>query len=151
MEQQIITIEQVTEVSQEVSKTIRSLAKQLGNNYKQLTDDDIKEMVTSPNIFLLAAREEGNMVGMITLIVYRIPYTKKAYIDDLVIDESQRGKGLGTRLMEKAIQLAREKGAHYVDLTASPHRAAGNKLYEKMGFQKRDTNVYRLTFDYGKV
>ena len=69
----------------------------------------------------------------------------------VIVDESYRGRHIGTMLMERAISLAVEKGASYIDLTARPRRDASNKLYEVLGFQKRETNVYRKIIDYGEV
>lgn len=151
MENKII-IEQLTVFSPEDAEAIKRLAQTLGKNYLKLTDEDVKDMLTSSSTNILVAREEkGKIVGMLTLLIYRIPYTKKSYLDDLVVDEGYRGLGIGTRLLEKSLEIAREKGAIYVDLTASPERIAGNRLYEKLGFKKRETNVYRLVFDYAEV
>jgi ribosomal protein S18 acetylase RimI-like enzyme len=108
-------------------------------------------MITSPNTTVLVAKIGETIVGMITLFVYRIPYVKKAYLDDLAVDEAHRGKGIAKRLMNHAMNLAKEKGASYIDLTARPRRAEGNNLYENLGFKKRETNVYRLVFDYGEI
>ena len=84
-------------------------------------------------------------------IIYRIPYVKKAYLDDLIVDPEFRGHGIGSALMKHATNFSREKGAAYVDFTARPRREDSNGLYEKLGFKKRDTNVYRVIFDYGEV
>jgi ribosomal protein S18 acetylase RimI-like enzyme len=88
---------------------------------------------------------------MVTVLIFRIPYVKKAYLDDLIVDEAFRGHGLGSKLLQKAISLAKEKDAAYVDFTSRPRRIAGNTLYEKLGFKKRDTNVYRLILSYEEV
>jgi len=146
-----IIIEPVTIITTEIQEAIKQLTPKIGNNYKPLNDEDIVEMVASPNTTILLARIDQKIVGMITLLVYRIPYVKKAYLDDLVIDEAYRGKGIAKQLMQKATDLAKEKGASYIDLTARPRREEGNSLYEKIGFKKRDTNVYRLIFDYDEV
>ncbi len=146
-----IVIEPVTKVTAEIQEAIKRLTPKIGNNYKPLHDEDIAEMVASPNTTIIIARFDQKIVGMITLLVYRIPYVKKAYLDDLVIDEEYRGNGIAKQLMQKAMDLAKEKGASYIDLTARPRREEGNSLYEKFGFKKRDTNVYRLVFDYDEV
>ncbi len=151
MENQQLTITALTQTSPEDLEAIRNLAKKIGNNYKELTTEDFDDMVSSPNITVLVAKAGEKIVGMITVLIYRIPYVRKAYIDDLVIDEAYRGKGIAKQLMQHAIDLSKEKSAAYIDLTARPRRAEGNSLYESFGFQKRDTNVYRLVFDYGEV
>lgn len=146
-----ITIEQLTSFSNKEAETIRTLSKTLGKNYKSLTDDDITEMITSPATTLFVARENGEIVGMITLVLYRIPYVRKAYLDDLVVNEAHRGQGIGSQLIHEAIIQAKRKGAAYVDFTSRPRRYKSNKLYEKLGFTKRETNVYRLALDYAEV
>src|SRR6185436_132613 len=128
-------IEHITSFSPELAQDIRRLAKFVGNNYKELTDEDVREMITSSVTTILVAKSEGRIVGMITVVVYRIPYIRKAYLDDLVVDEAYRGQGIGTMLLEEAVTYAKEKGAAYVDFTARPRRAESNGLYEKMGFK----------------
>ncbi len=147
-----IVIEQVKEFSEETAEAVRSLLKQLVSNYKPLTDDALKEMLNSPQSFLLVAKEatSGQIAGMITLTVFRIPDSKKAYLDDVIVDEKFRGRGIAVLLTEKAIALVKENNADYVELTSNPKRVAAIHIYEKLGFQKRDTNVYRLRFSYEK-
>lgn len=153
MESNEIIIEQVTTFSSDIAEAVRTLAQQIGNNYSPLTDDDVREIIDSPSSFLSIARDVATkqVAGMIMLSVYRIPYTKKAYIDDLIVDKSFRKRGIATQLMQAAIDIAKEKDAAYVDFTSRPRRAAGNTLYQKLGFQQRETNVYRLTLSYGEV
>ena len=153
MDSKDFIIEQVKAFSPEMADAVRNLAIQIGKNYKTLTDDDLKEILDSPHSFLFIAKHISTqeIAAMIMVIVYRIPYVKKAYLDDLIVDPKFRGKGIATELMKQASDFAKEKGAAYVDFTARPRREASNSLYEKMGFKKRDTNVYRLLFDYGEV
>ncbi len=153
MENKDIIIEQVTEFSSDISDAIKKLAPKIGRNYKELVVADITEMIDSPNTFIFVAKDkkDNKIAGMITLIVIRIPYVKKSSFEDLIVDEEYRGHGIGSMLLEKALEVAKEKGAAYVDFTSRPTRTAGNNLYEKLGFEKRDTNVYRRVFDYGEV
>lgn len=154
MDQEDIKIERVTKYSPEITKTVRLLAQQIDHNYKPLSHADVKEMLTSSNVcFLFFARDisTNQVTGMIMLLVYRIPYTRKGYIEDLIVDESFRGRGIGKALLKKAVETAKAKGAAYLDLTSRPSRVESNDLYEKFGFQKRETNVYRLIFDYGEI
>jgi ribosomal protein S18 acetylase RimI-like enzyme len=152
MQSSAFTIEQVTTFTPEIAQAIRKLAKQLGPNYKELTDADLQEMLSSPIHFLYVAydKQSSQVVGMILLLVYRIPYLRKAHLDDLAVDETFRSQGLGTQLLQKAIAVAKEKGVTYVDFTSRLTRGPANKLYAKLGFTKHDTNVYRLVFPYEK-
>jgi ribosomal protein S18 acetylase RimI-like enzyme len=153
MEKGQISIQVVEHFSTEVADALKILTPKIGNNYKQLTDADIQEMISSPNTFILLAREEVGMKirGMITLLVIRIPYVRKASIEDLIVDEAFRGQGVGSLLFARAVTLAKEKGVGYIDFTSRPRRVAGNKLYEKLGFFQRETNVYRKVIDYKEV
>lgn len=146
-------IQKVTSFTPQIAESLRHLAQQLGKNYHELHDEDIQEMIASPlhHLFVAKDTKTDTVAGMILAVVYRIPYVRKAYLDDLIVDASFRGHGLGTKLLQCALDLAKEKGAAYVDFTSRPSRDAGNSLYEKLGFKKRDTFVYRKVFDYGEV
>ena len=148
-----VRIETIKEFSPEIALSLRHLAKQLGKNYQELTDADVKEMLSYPTHTLFIARDSDSneVAGMLLCMVYRIPYVRKAYLDDLVVDNSFRGRGIATLLFKAAIDFAKEQGAAYVDFTSRPLRGAGNNLYEKLGFAKRDTNVYRIIYNYGEV
>lgn len=152
MESKAFAIEKITEFTPHIADSLRILAKQIGKNYQPLSDNDIKEMIISSthNLFVVKDTSENKIVGMILVLIYRIPYVRKAYLDDLVIDVDYRKNGLGTLLIQTALEYAKEQGAAYVDFTSRPYRGAGNNLYEKFGFKKRDTNVYRVTFHYGE-
>jgi len=108
----------------------------------------LAEMVSSPAITLLVAREPdagGEIVGSLTLAMFRIPTGLRAWIEDVVVDSAQRGKGIGEALTRAALRAAQEAGATTVDLTSRPSREAANRLYQRIGFQKRETNIYRYT------
>lgn len=147
-----IVIEQLTSYNTTDANALRHLAQQIGTNYQTLTDEAIQEMLASDMHFLYVARRDDThaIVGMLLLLVYRIPYVKKAYLEDLVVDRDYRNKGIATKLFSEVLGIARQKGAAYVDFTSRAERGASIGLYEKFGFQKRDTNVYRVVFTYGQ-
>jgi ribosomal protein S18 acetylase RimI-like enzyme len=101
-------------------------------------------IVEQPGARLLVFRDGGEILGTLTLTLYRIPTGLQARIDDVVVDEAARGKGAGEALSRKAIELAREAGAKNVTLTSRPSREAANRLYQRIGFIPVETNVYRL-------
>ncbi|HVK75967.1 MAG TPA: GNAT family N-acetyltransferase [Kofleriaceae bacterium] len=96
---------------------------------------------------VLIARDAGAIVGALTLTLYRIPTGLQARIDDVVVDGAARGRGIGEALSREAIRIAREAGARNVSLTSRPAREAANRLYQRIGFQRLDTNVYRYPLD----
>lgn len=144
-----IVIEKLTKLSSKDAEALRHLTMLIGPRSQSLTDNDIREIYTSSHISLIVARtlSTRQIIGMVTLAIYRIPYTKKAYLDDIVVDEKHRGQGIGSRLLDTAIHLAKEQRAAFIEFTSHPRRIASNKLYEKFGFTKRETNIYRLTYE----
>lgn len=95
---------------------------------------------------LLIAVEDGHIYGSMTLVVFTIPTGVRAWIEDVVVDEAARGKGVGALLNQTALDMAKEMGATTVDLTSRPSREAANRLYQRLGFEARETNVYRYKF-----
>ena len=109
------------------------------------TEDAVETIVSSPVTRLLVARDaEDAIVGTLTLVAFRIPTGVGAWIEDVVVDEHARRRGVGEALMAAAIRLAEESGARHVNLTSRPEREAANRLYKRLGFEERETNVYRL-------
>jgi ribosomal protein S18 acetylase RimI-like enzyme len=110
----------------------------------------VEEVVGSPSTRLLLARDAADaIVGTLTLVVVRTPTGVRATIEDVVVDAAVRGRGAGQALTREAIRMARDAGARSVDLTSRPGREAANRLYARMGFTPRDTNLYRLPLDDG--
>jgi len=141
-------IEEVREFSVEVACAVRSLTSQLGQDSQELDDESIKEIIDSPVTHLYFARlsETHEIVGMVTLSVFRIPYRRRAWIDDIVVDQMHRNNGFGVQLLKYAMEMAKEKHAKILDLTSQPVRVSANKLYLSLGFKMRETNVYRFDF-----
>jgi ribosomal protein S18 acetylase RimI-like enzyme len=120
------------------------LVPQLSSSNPAPTREQLQAMVDSPAITLLIARDEdGKLVGSLTLAMFRIPTGLRAWIEDVIVDGSQRGKGLGEALTRHALDVAEAAGATTVDLTSRPSREAANRLYQRVGFERRETNVYR--------
>jgi ribosomal protein S18 acetylase RimI-like enzyme len=92
---------------------------------------------------MFVARVGAEIVGSLTLVLYRIPTGLKAWIEDVVVDSGARGHGVGEALNRAALDEARRQGARAVSLTSRPSREVANRLYHRLGFVARDTNVYR--------
>ena len=138
-------VELVRESSPELVEAMGRLVPQLSSSASDPTESEISALVDSESAFLLLARSETNeIVGMLTLALVRIPTGLRAWIEDVVVDERARGAGIGSALVSEAIAIARGEGARTVDLTSRPDRAAANRLYERLGFARRETNVYRF-------
>lgn len=136
-------IEPASRITDELLEALTRLIPQLKISSPRLTRDDVAALVSSEAVTLLTARSDaGILVGMLTLIVYRVPTGVRARIEDVVVDESARGQGIAVALVERALEVARAKGADGVALTSNPRRAAANRLYQKVGFKKWETNVY---------
>jgi ribosomal protein S18 acetylase RimI-like enzyme len=104
-------------------------------------------MVDSDTATLFVARDDGVAVGTLTLVVFSIPTGLRAWVEDVVVDEVARGGGIGEALISAAVEEARGRGVRSIDLTSRPSREAANALYQKLGFKRRDTNVYRLVIE----
>lgn len=139
-------IEILKKFSLELITALNKLLKQLDNTATPLTKADIENMIVSPAIRLFVARRLDNeeIIGMLTMIIFRIPYAKKGLFEDIVVDKEYRKKGIGTKLIATALNLARKEGVVYLDFTSRPTRMAANNLYQHLGFKKRDTSVYRI-------
>ena len=139
------TIEIVDHPTAEVVEALARLLPQLSS----ATPPDAAALTTimSAGSTLFVARVDGTIVGSLTLVLYRIPTGLKAWIEDVVVDEAARGHGVGAALNLAALDEARRRGAKAVSLTSRPSRAAANRLYQRIGFSARDTNVYRFSLE----
>jgi ribosomal protein S18 acetylase RimI-like enzyme len=141
-------IEPASRVTDELIDALTRLIPQLKISSPRLTRDEVAALLASDAVTLLTARgDAGVIVGMLTLIVYRVPTGVRARIEDVVVDESVRGQGIAVELVQRALTIARAKGADGVALTSNPRREAANKLYQKVGFERWETNVYFYKFE----
>ena len=123
---------------------IKQLLRELSGKTVELDKEYFSEVLAQDHFYLLTARQTGNIVGMASIYFVRTLKGLKGYIDNVVVDNRHRGKGLGQDLIKRLIILAKRKGAKYIDLTSKPSRIEANLLYQKLGFKNRKTNVYRL-------
>ena len=141
-----VTIEEATEVTDELVAAFARLVPQLSRTSPVPGPSELAEITASPATVLLLARDAGGaVVGSLTLVVFRIPTGVRAWVEDVVVDQDARGQGVGEALSREALRLAVAAGARTVDLTSRPSREAANRLYRRLGFEARDTNVYRWT------
>jgi len=140
-----VRIEEAQALSGDVVAAVGHLVAQLSPSAPMPAASELQMIVDSPASRLLLAREvDGAVVGMLTLALYRIPTGMCAWIEDVVVEERARGRGIGEQLINAALRLADEEKARVVDLTSRPVRDAANRLYRKLGFEPRETNIYRL-------
>jgi ribosomal protein S18 acetylase RimI-like enzyme len=135
------------DVTDEDLDAVNRLLPQLSKSAPRLDAGTVRQIATWNGNSLLVARTGGKIVGMLTLVTFPIPTGLRAWIEDVVVDESLRGQGVGAALTREAVRLAQAAGARTVDLTSRPAREAANRLYERLGFQLRDSRVYRLADD----
>ena len=140
----MVRIEPVTEATPKVHAALSLLLPQLNPQLPVPTMERLQRMVADPAVTLLLARDGDQIVGTTTVIVYTTPFWIKARLDEVVVDESARGKGVGAALVKASIDLAREKGVEVVELQSGVQREEANRLYPRMGFKLRETNVYRI-------
>jgi ribosomal protein S18 acetylase RimI-like enzyme len=139
-----VRVEEVLAVDDELVQALVALVPQLSRSAPPPTAAELQAIVDSPATVLFAARDEdGSIIGSLTLALFRVPTGMRAWIEDVVVDTNTRGKGVGAALTLAAIDRAGEHGARTVDLTSRPSREDANRLYQRLGFEARNTNVYR--------
>lgn len=137
----------VTQADGELYEAFQRLVPQLTNNNPPPSLNNLADLVRDSSSTLMVARnEKGEIVGALTLTVYRVPTGIRSIIEDVIVDSSARGQGVGEALMLRAIEIAKEKGAGNISLTSNPMREAANRLYLRVGFKKRETNAYQMKF-----
>jgi ribosomal protein S18 acetylase RimI-like enzyme len=132
-------------VTPDLLDALHHLVPQLSSSASPITPEELAEIVDAPATMLFVARLDGRIVGCLTLAVFRLPTGLRAWIEDVVVDDDARGHGVGAALNEAAIAAAAARGSRTVDLTSRPSREAANRLYQRLGFVARETNVYRYT------
>jgi ribosomal protein S18 acetylase RimI-like enzyme len=142
-----LSVEIVEAASHEVVDALNRLLPQLSLTATVLTLTELRDLVESNSTTLFVARNEGKLVGTLTLVVFRIPTGLRGWVEDVVVDEAARGTGVGEVLTLAAIEEARRRGVRSIDLTTRPTRDAANRLYSRLGFERRETNVYRFSLD----
>ena len=138
-----VVVEQATIANAELIEAFQRLIPQLSSSNPPPTQDELAEIISAPSTVLFIARLDEHIVGTLTLATFRIPTGVRAWIEDVVVDTAARGHGVGEALNQAAILEAHHRGAVTVDLTSRPSREAANRLYQRIGFVARDTNVYR--------
>ena len=137
-------IEAATEATQELLEALTALLPQLNPKLKPLTMERLSSVISDPATTLLVVSDGVGIVGAAAVLVYATPAFVKARIEDVVVDESSRGKGVGEALVRRCIEVARERGAEIVELQSARWREVANRLYPRLGFQLRESNLYRL-------
>ena len=138
-------IGKVSETTDELYQALQRLVPQLGIHKTPLALEELRALLSTEGSTLLIAREpdeNGAIVGVLSLTIYRVPTGVRSIVEDVVVDEKMRRHGIGEALVRRAIDLARDAGANGVTLTSNPQREAANKLYQAMGFELRKTNPY---------
>jgi len=138
-----VNVTPVVVASDEILVACHRLIPQLSSSSRPITLAELTEIVEGEYTVLFAARRGTEIVGLLTLVVFRIPTAVRAWIEDVVVDESARGSGVGEALSRAALAEAARRGAKTVELTSRPSREAANRLYQRIGFVRRDTNEYR--------
>ena len=145
-----VVVSELDDVTPDVVAAFERLIPQLSRSSPPPGEEQLVEMVQAPATVVLVARDrggEGGIVGSLTLVTFRIPTGMRAWIEDVVVEEEASGRGVGSALNRAALDIARARGCKTVDLTSRPSREAANRLYQRLGFAPRETNVYRLILE----
>ena len=149
-----MTVELITAATPEIHEAMGRLIPQLSRSAAPMSEADVQRFLSQDSVHLFVFRPDeadaqGNrpILGMLSLVAFEIPTGVRAWVEDVVVDEAARGQGAGFALVEAAVEHAKNVGARTVDLTSRPSREAANRLYQRAGFQLRETNVYRVTLE----
>ena len=149
-----MTVELITAATPEIHEAMGRLIPQLSRSAAPMSEADVQRFLSQDSVHLFAFRPDeadaqGNrpILGMLSLVAFEIPTGVRAWVEDVVVDEAARGQGAGFALVEAAVEHAKKVGARTVDLTSRPSREAANRLYQRAGFQLRETNVYGVTLE----
>ena len=142
----MVTIRVAENADADLVEAYQKLTPQLSSSSPAPSKRELSSIIKSDSATVLVAEDEsGTILGSMTLVVFRIPTGVRAWIEDVVVDTEARGMGIGQALNEYAIQLAEQAGAKTIDLTSRPSRESANRLYQRLGFVARETNVYRYS------
>ncbi len=137
-----MTVDRLTEYSPALCEAFNRLLPQLSAQLTSPDEGRIRQILAAENTALLAAMEQGRILGLLTLVWYDVPSGRKAWIEDVVVDTDARGKGVGQALVAAAQQWAVRVGADRVLLTSAAHRIAAHALYKTMNFKEAQTTVF---------
>ncbi len=143
----MISVEAAALVDDDLCAAVDRLVPQLSRSSPPPSRAVLERIVADDATTLFVARDEGGIVGMLTLVTFQIPTGVRAWIEDVVVDGDARGTGVAGSLVQAALDRSADVGARTVDLTSRPHREAASRLYLRMGFEIRQTNVYRRTLE----
>ena len=136
--------------AEELHEALQHLVPQLSRSNPPPSLDEVRGMLTHDAVTqFLARRDDRSIVGVATLATFPIPTAVRSWVEDVIVDEASNNQGIGRQLIDAMVERARQLGAKTVDLTSRPSREAANHLYQKAGFEVRDTNVYRFTLGPG--
>jgi ribosomal protein S18 acetylase RimI-like enzyme len=138
-----VTITEAETADAALEAAVASLVPQLSSSSPPPSLEQLQRIIEDPATTLLLARSDGVVVGMLTLAIFMLPTGVRAWIEDVVVDDEARGAGVANLLVHTALHRAETAGARTVDLTSRPDREAANRLYVRLGFTRRETNVYR--------
>lgn len=143
-----VKIVEVDEVTPALVEAFERLTPQLSKSNPPPSEDELRALVESDaTVLLMAVDDDGRFVGTLTLVLFRIPTAQRAWIEDVIVDEAFGGRGIGKALTRDAIERAKAAGCKTVDLTSRPSREVANGMYQSLGFELRETNVYRYSLD----
>ncbi|MEI3068141.1 MAG: GNAT family N-acetyltransferase [Prevotella sp.] len=137
---------EIEELKPDYLEAINRLIAQLSTSSHTFTEAELNSLIASPQSHLYALEYDEKIIGMVTLCIYQCPTGRKAWIEDVVVDQNHRGKGYGKLMVRKAMEECQNRGNVTLMLTSRPSRIVANQLYQSLGFEKQETNVYKMKF-----
>ena len=137
---------EIEDLKPDYLEAINRLIAQLSTSSHTFTEAELNSLIASPQSHLYALEYDEKIIGMVTLCIYQCPTGRKAWIEDVVVDQNHRGKGYRKLMVRKAMEECQNRGNVTLMLTSRPSRIVAKQLYQSLGFEKRETNVYKMKF-----
>jgi len=137
-----VRIEQAHEATEELLEALERLIPQLNEARTPPTLEQLAETVETQTLLVARDEQTGAIIGTLTLVMYRVSSGRKARIEDVIVDVSARGQGIGEALTREGMARANDARVLMLELTSMPYRETANRLYKRLGFIRKPTNVY---------
>ena len=137
-----IDILQSSDLNTIVQKQVSELYKQLNSNIEQRSLQQI--LKNENNVIMTVCRDQNKIIGIALLATYKVISGHRGMVEDVVVDTSHRGKGIGRKLMEKLLEEAKNRNLNEILLFTGHHRLPAINLYKSLGFTLRESGLYNL-------
>ena len=140
-----ISILKKEQINAKLSEQVNQLFEELNSNIEQMSLTQVLQ--NEEAIIFVVAADNNQLAGMASMAIYKVISGHKGMIEDVVVSKQHRGKGIGRKLMNKLLLEAKNRKLSEVLLFSGHHREAAINLYKSLGFNLKNSGLYRLKVD----